>query len=213
MKLAFFASHNGSNAKAIIDACAAGMITAEPVLLISNNADSGALGRAREANLLAFHFSSKSYPSPAELDTAILDVLEKSQIDLIILAGYMRILGLPILQRYQGRVLNIHPSLLPKFGGKGMYGMHVHRAVLEAQEVETGATIHLVTENYDEGPIVAQMKVPVLAGDTPEILAQRVLQVEHELYVDTVRKIASGHIALPIPMAPCDDILLNPQSS
>ncbi len=94
-----------------------------------------------------------------------------------------------------------------------MYGMHVHRAVLEAQEVETGATIHLVTENYDEGPIVAQMKVPVLAGDTPEILAQRVLQVEHELYVDTVRKIASGLIALPIPMAPCGDILLNPHSS
>lgn len=197
MKLAFFASHNGSNAQAIIDACVAGVIKAEPVLLISNNADSGALAKARGANLQAFHFSAKSYLSTAELDEAILDVLQKNQIDLIILAGYMRMLGPAILRRYQGRVLNIHPALLPKFGGKGMYGMHVHRAVLDAREVETGVTIHLVTENYDEGPIIAQRKVPVVVGDTPELLAERVLHVEHELYVETIAKIADGVITLP----------------
>jgi phosphoribosylglycinamide formyltransferase-1 len=198
MKLAFFASHNGSNAKAIIDACRAGDIKAEPVLLISNNADAGALAKARAAGLCAFHFSQKSYGSAGELDAAILATLEENKIDLIILAGYMRLLGKAILATYSGRVLNIHPALLPKFGGQGMYGMHVHRAVLAAGEVETGATVHLVTENYDEGPILAQKRVQIRPEDTPESLAGRVLPVEHALYIDTVKRIADGALTLPL---------------
>jgi phosphoribosylglycinamide formyltransferase-1 len=197
MKLAFFASHNGSNAKAIIDACRAGQITAEPVLLISNNAEAGALAKARTAGLQAFHFSQKSYSSPTALEAGILSVLETNKIDLIILAGYMRLLGKTILKRYHGRVINIHPALLPKFGGQGMYGMHVHRAVLAAGELETGATVHLVTENYDEGPILAQTKVLIEPADTPESLAERVLRVEHALYIDTIKRITNGSLVLP----------------
>jgi len=198
MKLAFFASHNGSNAQAIIDACATGRIKAQPVLLISNNADSGALARARRAKIHAFHLSSKTHPAPGELDVAILDLLVQHEIDLVILAGYMRKLGPLTLTRYAGKVLNIHPALLPKFGGKGMYGMHVHQAVIQSGETETGATVHLATENYDEGPIVAQKHIPVLAADTPETLAARVLALEHALYVETVAAIARDEITLPI---------------
>jgi phosphoribosylglycinamide formyltransferase-1 len=131
------------------------------------------------------------------LEAGILSVLETNKIDLIILAGYMRLLGKTILKRYHGRVINIHPALLPKFGGQGMYGMHVHRAVLAAGELETGATVHLVTENYDEGPILAQTKVLIEPADTPESLAERVLRVEHALYIDTIKRITNGSLVLP----------------
>ncbi len=201
MKLAFFASHNGSNAQAIMDACATGRIKAQPVLLISNNADSGALARARREKIHAFHLSSKTHPDPAELDSTILELLVKHEIDLVILAGYMRKLGPLTLTRYWGRVLNIHPALLPKFGGKGMYGMNVHYAVIQSGEKETGATVHVATENYDEGPIVAQKRIPVLRSDTPEALATRVLVIEHTLYVETVAAIARDEITLPIVCA------------
>ena len=201
MKLAFFASHNGSNAQAIIGACATGRIKAQPVLLISNNADSGALARARREKIHAFHLSSKTHPDPAELDSTILDLLAKHEIDLVILAGYMRKLGPLTLTRYWGRVLNIHPALLPKFGGKGMYGMNVHNAVIQSGETETGATVHIATETYDEGPIVAQKRIPVLRSDTPEALAARVLVLEHALYVETVAAIARDEITLPIVRA------------
>jgi phosphoribosylglycinamide formyltransferase-1 len=201
MKLAFFASHNGSNAQAIMDACATGRIKAQPVLLISNNADSGALARARREKIHAFHLSSKTHSDPAELDSTILDLLVKHEIDLVILAGYMRKLGPLTLTRYWGRVLNIHPALLPKFGGKGMYGMNVHNAVIQSGETETGATVHIATETYDEGPIVAQKRIPVLRSDTPEALATRVLALEHALYVETVAAIARDEITLPIVRA------------
>lgn len=201
MKLAFFASHNGSNAQAIMDACATGRIKAQPVLLISNNTDSGALARARREKIHAFHLSSKTHPDPVELDSAILELLVKHEIDLVILAGYMRKLGPLTLTRYWGRVLNIHPALLPQFGGKGMYGMNVHHAVIQSGSTETGATVHIATENYDEGPIVAQKRIPVLGSDTPEALAARVLALEHALYVETVAAIARDEIPLPIVCA------------
>ena len=125
-----------------------------------------------------------------------MTVLEENQIDLIFLAGYMRLLHVSILQKYHNRIFNIHPALLPKFGGKGMYGMNVHRAVIASGEKESGVTIHRVSEEYDSGAIIAQTSVPVLPGDTPETLAARVLEREHSFLVEVMEKIASGKIPL-----------------
>jgi phosphoribosylglycinamide formyltransferase 1 len=196
LRLGFLASHGGSNVQAIIDACREGRLDAEPCVVISNNSDAMVLDRAMAARVPAFHLSSHIHPDPARLDEAILGVLEKHRVNVIVLAGYMKKLGPKTLARYRGRVLNIHPALLPKFGGKGMYGHHVHEAVLAAGEKESGATVHIADAEYDEGRILAQKKVPVKADDTPDSLAERVLEVEHQLYAETLQRIASGDIKL-----------------
>ena len=196
LRLGFLASHGGSNVQAILDACREGRLDAEPCVVISNNSDAMVLDRAMAARVPAFHLSSHIHPDPARLDEAILAVLEKHRVNLIVLAGYMKKLGPKTLARYRGRVLNIHPALLPKFGGKGMYGHHVHEAVLAAGEKESGATVHIADEEYDRGRILAHKKVPVKAGDTPDSLAERVLEVEHQLYAETLQRIASGDIKL-----------------
>ena len=128
---------------------------------------------------------------------AILDTLLAHEVEIVILAGYMKKLGPKTLAHFEGAILNIHPALLPKFGGQGMYGIHVHEAVLAANEIETGVTIHLVTEEYDTGAIIAQEKVPVMPGDTPQTLAARVLQTEHALFPAVLQQIALGQISLP----------------
>ena len=196
LRLGFLASHGGSNMQAIIDACKDGRLHAEPAAVISNNSESTALERARREGIPGFHLSSATHPDPAELDAAILRVLEERGVDLVVLAGYMKLLGPKSLERYRGRILNIHPALLPKFGGKGLYGIRVHEAVLAAGETVTGVTIHLVDERYDHGPTVAQREVPVMDGDTPESLAARVLEQEHRLFPETLEKIARGEIDL-----------------
>jgi len=182
--------------QAILDACREGRLDAEPCVVISNNSDAMALDRAMAARVPAFHLSSHIHPDPARLDEAILAVLEKHRVNVIVLAGYMKKLGPNTLARYRGRVLNIHPALLPKFGGQGMYGHHVHEAVLAAGEKESGATVHIADEEYDRGRILAQKKVPVMADDTSESLAERVLEVEHQLYAETLQRIATGEIKL-----------------
>ena len=198
MKLGFLASGRGSNMLAIINACKSGKLGAEPVLVISNNKSSGAMDIAREENIPSFHLSTDTHPESGSLDEAITRVLKEHRVDLVILAGYMKKIGPVMLKTYKNRILNIHPSLLPKFGGKGMYGMHVHDAVLKSGEKETGVTVHLVNEDYDKGEILAQRRVVVSAGDTGESLAAKVLKVEHELYVDVLREISSGEIKLPV---------------
>ena len=195
-RLGFLASHGGSNMQAIIDACKAGRLDAEPAVVISNNSDSTALDRARREGITGYHLSSATHPDPTELDAAITRTLEEHNVDLIVLAGYMKLLGPQTLRKYRGRILNIHPALLPKFGGKGLYGIKVHEAVLAAGDKVSGVTVHLVDENYDRGPIVAQCKVPVLEGDTPESLAARVLEQEHKIYAATLQKIVDGEIDL-----------------
>lgn len=197
MKLGFLASHNGSNMQAIIEACKSGALAATPALVISNNAGSGSLARAEKEGIAALHLSSKTHPDPDHLDQAILDGLLAHRVDLVILAGYMKKLGDKTLAHYAGAILNIHPALLPKFGGQGMYGIHVHEAVIAAGEKESGATVHLVTAEYDAGAIIAQDKVPVLAEDTPQTLAARVLTVEHGLFSSVLQKIALGEIKIP----------------
>jgi phosphoribosylglycinamide formyltransferase-1 len=200
INLGFLASHNGSNMQAIIDACksdrTSGHIDAKPCVVISNNSTSGALARARREGIPGYHLSGKTHPDPAQLDAATLDALLRHEVELVILAGYMKKLGPKTLAHYEGHILNIHPALLPKFGGQGMYGSRVHQAVLAAGEKETGVTVHLVDAEYDTGPIVAQRCLTVLPGDTVESLAARVLEQEHSLFVETIGKIASGEIAL-----------------
>jgi phosphoribosylglycinamide formyltransferase-1 len=196
LRLGFLASHGGSNVQAILDACREGRLDAEPCVVISNNSDAPVLDRAMAARVPAFHLSAHVHPDPTRLDEAILATLEKHRVNLIVLAGYMKKLGPKTLARYRGRVLNMHPALLPKFGGRGMYGHHVHDAVLAAGEKESGATVHLADEEYDTGRILAQRKVPVRADDTSESLAARVLEVEHHLYAETLQRIARGEIKL-----------------
>jgi len=182
--------------QAIIDACRAGKLHAAPVVVISNNGDSRALERARAEGIPNYCLSGKTHPDPEGLDRAILDTLILHKVDVVALAGYMKKLGPGTLARFRGRILNIHPALLPKHGGKGMYGIHVHEAVIAAGEKESGVTVHLVNEEYDRGPILAQVRVPVMPDDTPEKLAERVLVQEHILYPATLERIAAGEIVL-----------------
>ena len=191
------ASGGGSNLQAIIDACAEGRLEAGVAVVISNNSDSGALERAARAGIPTAHLSSKTHPDPGLLGEAICRALGERGVNLVVLAGYMRKLGPEVLEAFGGRVVNIHPALLPRFGGPGMYGMAVHRAVIESGETITGASVHLVDDQYDHGPVIARVEVEVLSGDTPETLAARVLAQEHKLYVETLAKIALGQLALP----------------
>jgi phosphoribosylglycinamide formyltransferase-1 len=191
------ASHEGTTLQAVLDACAAGATGCCVVAVISNNRESGALDRARRAGVSAHHLSGQTHPDPAALDAAICAVLADATTDLVILAGYMKRVGPQTLARFRGRIINTHPALLPKFGGTGMYGLHVHRAVLAAGETTTGASIHVVTEEYDAGPVIARCEVPVERGDTPERLAQRVQEREKALLVETLGALARGDLRLP----------------
>lgn len=196
MKIAFLASHRGSNMQTVIEACASGRLPATPVVLISNNRGAEALERARRHDVPAYVFNATTHPEPDQLDIAILNTLQSHQADLVLLAGYMKKIGPRVLAALAGRIINIHPALLPKFGGQGMFGAHVHRAVLAAGEKITGVSVHLVDGEYDHGRILAQTEVPVLPGDTVETLAERVLPKEHELLISTLRQIAAGELIL-----------------
>ncbi len=183
--------------QAIINACKEGRLDAKLCVVISNNSDSMALQRARNEGIPAHHLSLQTHPDPKALDKAILETLRGHGVDTVILAGYMKKLGPVTLEAYRGRILNIHPALLPKFGGQGMYGKRVHEAVLASGDKVSGVSIHIVDERYDAGPIINQCQVPVLEGDTAETLAARVLTHEHRLYTETLQKIAAGEIRLP----------------
>lgn len=196
MNIAVFASHGGSDLQAIIDGCKKEQINATVTVIISNNSDSMALQRAKNENIPNFHMSAKKYGSEEVLATEILNVLNQYHVDMIFLAGYMRLLHSSILEKYNNRIFNIHPALLPKYGGKGMYGMNVHSVVIKAREKETGVTIHRVNAEYDSGEIVAQTKVAVMENDTPEVLAERVLEREHEFLVEVISDIVDGKIQL-----------------
>ncbi|MFC2130155.1 phosphoribosylglycinamide formyltransferase [Bacteroidota bacterium] len=196
LNLGFLASHGGSNMQSIIDACKSGSLNAIPRCVISNNSKSFALARAEKEEIPFYHISSVQYPDPGELDKAIIRTFLKHEVDTVILAGYMKKLGVSIIRKFKGRILNIHPALLPKYGGKGMYGNFVHEAVLKSEDKVSGPTVHLVDEIYDNGRILGQQEVAVLPGDTVETLSARVLEYEHILYPETIQKIASGKIKL-----------------
>lgn len=196
LALGVLASHGGTNLQAIIDSCRSGAIDAEVRVVISNNSRSMALERARRAGIPTTHLSSATHPDHDRLDEAIAETLQRHRVQVVALAGYMKMLGPRTLDAYRNRILNVHPALLPKFGGQGMYGERVHEAVLASGDSVSGVTVHLVDEEYDRGPVVAQTKVPVLPGDTPETLAARVLEQEHILYPETIQRIATGEVVL-----------------
>lgn len=191
-KIGVMASGGGSNFKAIIERIGEGDLEAQCKFLITNNGTCGAVEHAKEYGIPVYHISGKTHPDVAAYEAALLEVLDKYDVDLLILAGYMKALPACIVRRMENRILNIHPSLLPKYGGKGFWGIHVHEAVIAAHEKESGPTVHLVSEEIDQGKILAQVKVPVLEGDTPEVLAARVLEQEHNLYWKTIRDYATG---------------------
>jgi phosphoribosylglycinamide formyltransferase-1 len=197
LRLGFLASGSGTNMQAILDASRSGRLSqVEPVVVISNNSSSGALQRSAAAGLPTYHLSSATHPEPRALDEAIATALTGHDVSVVVLAGYMKMVGPVTLDRFRGRILNIHPALLPKYGGRGFYGRAVHEAVLAAGETESGVTVHVVDEVYDHGPILAQARVPVLPGDTLGSLANRVLEQEHTLYAETLQRIAMGEISL-----------------
>ncbi len=187
-RIAVLASGSGTNLQALIDHFSDSPV-AEIGLVISDRGDAGALERARAAGIPAHHIPVQTRPIAA-VTADTLDALESAGTDLVVLAGYLRLIHADILRRYSHRVLNIHPALLPAFGGKGMYGRRVHEAVLASGSRITGATVHFVNERYDDGRILAQWPVPVLEGDSPATLAERVLRVEHALYPATVEWLA-----------------------
>lgn len=197
LTLGMLASHRGSNVQAVVAACREGRLQAKPGVIISNNASSGVLQFAQSAGIPALRIGGDAFADDDVRDRAILEALRSHGSDLVLLLGYMKLLGPRTTAAYRGRILNTHPALLPRFGGQGMYGNKVHAAVLAAGETETGVTVHLVDEQYDHGAVVAQAKVPVQPGDSVETLAARVLAREHAFLVETLQGIASGAIQLP----------------
>jgi len=196
LTLGLLASHRGSNVRAVVEACRDGRLAARPGVVISNNASAGVLEYAEGAGIPACCIGGPSFADDALRDAAILEALHRHDVELVLLLGYMKLLGPQTTAAYRGRILNTHPALLPRFGGRGMYGARVHEAVLAAGETETGVTVHLVDEQYDHGEIVAQCRVPVQRGDSVESLSARVLEREHAFLVETLQAIASRRIQL-----------------
>ena len=195
VRTAVLISGRGSNLKSLIDACAAPDYPAEIVLVISNVESAGGLQFARDAGIPARVIPHKPFPTREAFDAEIDRALREVDVALVCEAGFMRIHSAWFAERWAGRILNIHPSLLPKFPG-----IRVHEQVLAAGETESGATVHYLTADLDSGPIVAQARVPVLPGDTSETLAARVLEVEHKLYPEAVRMVAEKKGATSRPI-------------
>ena len=194
LKLGFLASGNGTSARAIINAIKAGELAAEARLMVSNNRGAAALDFAREAGVPALCIPTQADPEGA--DESLAAELAEHGVELVVLSGYLRKLGPATLARYGGRIINIHPGPLPEFGGHGMYGRRVHEAVIAAGARASGVAIHLVDEEYDRGPILAQRSVPVEPGDTAESLEARVTAVEPLFFVETLRRITEGKLRI-----------------
>jgi phosphoribosylglycinamide formyltransferase-1 len=196
LNIAVFASGRGSNFRAILKSIDEGKLNAQVVVVLSNNSDAGALLTARERGIPAVHLSRKQFQTDEEFNAAMLRLLDDHKVELIALAGYMKRLDPAIVQSYKHRILNIHPALLPSFGGQGMYGVHVHEAVIEHGCKVSGVTVHLVDEEYDHGPIVLQRAVEVADDDTPEPLAEKTLKIEHQLYSEAIQLFAEHRIEI-----------------
>lgn len=190
INIVVFASGSGTNFQAIIDAVENGQINGRIVGLISNKKGIQAIDRAQKHNIDHEYLAPSDFPSYPNYVEALLKQLEQWDTQLIALAGYMIKIPSEIIDKYKDRIVNIHPSLLPKYGGKGFYGKKVHRAVIDNKEEISGCTVHMVTEEYDQGPILGQRKVPVRKSDDPETLAKRILKEEHKLFPEIIAKLA-----------------------
>ncbi|MFH1282116.1 MAG: phosphoribosylglycinamide formyltransferase [bacterium] len=192
-------SGSGSNLQAILDSIEDGFIPNAVVgVVISNKKEAYAIERAKKHGVEALFIDPKSFQSPEEFNGAVADELIKRNINLVCLAGYLLLIKGKLLKEFKGRILNIHPALLPKFGGKGMYGHHVHESVIKSGEKKSGATIHIVDEKYDHGSTILQREIDVFPGETPENLAKRILEIEHIIYPEALKLIAEDKIKLHI---------------
>jgi len=197
LKIAVFASGKGSNFEAILKAIQEGRVTgAGIVCVVSNNSSAGALETARRNGIPALHISRMQFESDQEFDHHLIDALAARGANFVVLAGYMKKVNPAVIAHFKNRIVNIHPALLPDFGGKGMYGEHVHRAVIESGARVSGATVHIVDDVYDHGAIVLQRTVDVAPGETPETLAKKVLAIEHQLYPEAIRLFAEGKVTI-----------------
>ena len=194
VRIAVLASGNGSNLQAIIDAALCGYIRAEPVAVLSNKRDSFALERARRHGIEPVYIDPAKAKDEDDYSRILIEVLRDRRTGLVCLAGFIPKLSQEFIKEFHLKVMNIHPALLPRFGGTGFYGMRVHRAVIEAREKESGATVHFVDEIYDHGPIIIQAKVPVYENDTAQTLAERVLKEEHRIYPEAIRFFAENRL-------------------
>lgn len=198
-RIVILVSGNGSNAQAIIDACSAGHINAQVVAIISNNKDAFALERARKYNIDALSVSHKDYVDRVSFDKKLMQVINAYQPDLIVLAGFMRILTEAFVSEFKGRMLNIHPSLLPKYTG-----LNTHQRAIDSGDREHGSSVHFVTAELDGGPVVLQGKIPIFPTDTADVLAKRVATIEWKIYPRVVEWFCDGRLQLT-----GDDVILD----
>ena len=196
LSIAVFASGRGSNFHALADALARKKVNARIVVLISNNSDAGAIALARSLQIPALHLSQKQFPSQDAFTNEVLASLDSHGADFIVLAGYMKKLDPRIIRRFRNRIINVHPALLPDFGGQGMYGHHVHEAVIAQHAKRSGATVHVVDEEFDHGPIVIQESIPVEENDSSESLAGKVLAIEHRILPRALELFAGNKIRI-----------------
>lgn len=196
-KLAVLVSGSGSNLQAIIDAVNNNSLKdTEISVVVSNKSNAYALERAKNAGIETIFVNPKDFLNNSEYDKKLVEIITSYNIDLIVLAGYMKILTETLVNAFKNKIINIHPALLPKFGGKGMYGKRVHEAVLKSGEKESGCTVHFVIPEVDAGPIILQTKVPILDNDTPETLAKRILTQEHKIIVESIKKVLLEQIVI-----------------
>ncbi len=196
IRIAVFASGRGTTLQAILDACAQGEIPGEVTLIVCNTPGAGALERAHRAGVTAEVVDHRAFPDRRAFERRLIELVERHQVDLVCLAGFLRILSPSCARQLSGRIMNIHPALLPAFGGKGMYGERVHAAVLAHGVQVTGCTVHFVDESPDGGPIILQAAVPVYENDTPGSLADRVQEQERRLYPEAIQLFAQDRLRL-----------------
>lgn len=194
LDLAVLISGTGRTLKNLVERIAAGAVPARIRVVLSSVKDAGGLRRAREAGIPALTVARRDFPDGDSFRSAVSSALEPYAVDLVLLAGFLHLWKFP--ERYQGHVLNIHPALLPAFGGKGWYGRRVHEAVLASGVPVSGCTVHYADHEYDHGPILLQKRVPVLPDDTPDTLAARVFEAECEAYPEAIRMMAEGRVPL-----------------
>lgn len=194
VNLAAFASGRGSNFIAVLEYLERKSLPARYTVLISDRPHPPAADIALDRGVAFVHLNPKGFDSPEEYAARLVRELESYEVEWITLAGYLKLIPSEVVQRYRGRILNIHPALLPMFGGSGMYGERVHQAVIESGVKISGATVHIVDEEFDRGPIILQESVPVYFEDTPETVAHRVLEVEHRLYPRAVELAVTGRL-------------------
>lgn len=190
MRIGVLVSGGGTNLQAILDGVASGDLAVTVACVVSNRKEAYALKRAEKSGVEAYYIGKGNYVDRLSRDRALLGLLKSKQVDYIVLAGYLDILSPEIVTEFENRILNIHPSLIPKYCGKGYFGLKVHEAVIENGDSKTGVTVHYVDSGIDTGAIIRQVQIAVKEGDTPELLSKRVLEVEHEVLVSVLKEIA-----------------------